>query len=432
MRCLLPWLQITILPVLVPTDAAKDYDGLMMLQDARSHIDDLPPWLPDAALALGLVMLACLQIWLFDRFPPPMGALGPVGRPPGRPGVMPYLLTCGVFGPLALRRVWPWASLLASGAFAILYGLHPSPASFTTLGPMVGMYSVAAYARRRYSGLVALVVTGLVLAVPVIAFTSTRGAAQAVGTFALLAAAMLFGDTTRNHREYTVEVERRAAQAERAAKEEARRRADEERMRIAREVHDIVAHSLSIIAVQAGAAVTLMESDTGEARQSIQHIRDVSKEALSELRSMLDVLRTGEGGLPLAPTAELTQLDALIAPLRRAGLDVDLVIKGDLSRIPAFASVSAYRVVQEALTNVVRHSHARRVLVAIGLENDRLSLEISDEGPHSTLEDIPSGHGLRGMRERVETLGGSFSAATNAAGQGFSVQATIPLTRGAS
>ncbi len=344
------------------------------------RLDSLPPWVVDTTIAVGLAVLACSQLWLFDRFQPPFRI--PPTSPPGiggAGGALPYLLVAAVFLPLSLRRVWPWVALVASGVFALLYGMHPFPPTFTTLAPMIGMYSVASYARRRHAGVVALVVGGLVVGVPTIAFSSTRLIAQVVGTFALLAAAMLFGDSTRSRREYIAEVERRAAEAERALEEEARRRVEEERTRIARDVHDVVAHSLSIVAIQAAAADALIESDPQQARHSIGHVRATAKQALSELRSTLDMLRTGEEDPPLAPTADLGEIESLVGPVREAGIEVDLRIQGDLRAVPVFASVSAYRIVQEALTNVVRHAHASSVQVSLAIGPGWLDIEVVAE-----------------------------------------------------
>lgn len=399
----------------------------MNLRRANMHLDSIPPWVVDTTIAVGLAALACVQLWLFDRFQPPF-RIPPTSQPGSAAGsALPYLLVVAVFLPLSLRRVWPWVALVVSGAFALFYVMHPFPPTFTTLAPMIGMYSVASYARRRHAGIVALVVGGLVVGVPTIAFSSTRLIAQVVGTFALLAAAMLFGDSTRNRREYIAEVERRAAEAERAMEEEARRRVEEERTRIAREVHDVIAHSLSIVAIQAGAAETLIDSDPQEARRSIGHVRATAKQSLSELRSTLDMLRTGDGDPPLTPTADLSEISALVDPVREAGIEVDLRIEGNPQAVPVFASVSAYRIVQEALTNVVRHAHATSVQVFLGIGSDRLDIEVVDDG-RGTTGTITPGHGLGGMRERVEALGGTFSAQPDE-GRGFRVHAGIPLTR---
>ena len=264
------------------------------------------------------------------------------------------------------------------------------------------------------------------------AFSSDRWMAQAVGTFALIAAAMLLGEAARNRRAYIAEVEQRAFDAERTREEEARRRVDEERIRIAREVHDIVAHSLSIVTVQASAAATLLDTDPERARESIDHIRATSKQALGELRSVLDVLRTGEGDAPLAPAADITEVERLLRPMRDTGLAVDLNVHGDLTSVPAFVSVSAYRIVQEALTNTVRHAQATCVRVALSVVAGRLEIEVLDDGSRANdLPAEPAGHGLRGMRERIEALGGTVVAGPATSG-GFRVYATIPLSRSAS
>ena len=223
----------------------------------------------------------------------------------------------------------PWLALVLSGIAAAVYQVLPFPPAFTVLGPMIALYSLAAYAKRRTTALMALLVAGIFVSVPVFAFSfGVRWVAEVVGSFMLLAAAALLGDTTRSRREYVAEVEARAEEAERTREEEALRRVDEERMRIAREVHDVVAHSLSIVTVQAAAAEAVLDTDPAQARESMGHIRETSREALGELRSMLDVLRTGEAESPLAPAADLTQLERLVAGVREAGLAVDLTIGG--------------------------------------------------------------------------------------------------------
>ena len=178
----------------------------------------------------------------------------------------------------------------------------------------------------------------------------------------------------RSRREYIEAVEQRAIEAERTRDEEAHRRVDEERIRIAREVHDIIAHSLSIVNVQASAGMALIDAgEPARARESIGHVRDTSKQALAELRSMLDVLRTGEGDAPLGPIADISQFEKLVQPVRDAGIAVDLTIGFDPALVPAYASVSAYRIVQEALTNTVRHSGAGHVQVRLEVRDQSLA-----------------------------------------------------------
>jgi len=416
------------------------YDESMTWRDIKERIARLDPLVVDTMVAVGLTLLVCLMVYVVSatRSPglpqvPNWRAMHPAGRQASA-GIGVYALIALTFMPLAVRRKIPWLALVVSGTAALVYALRPGiPPAPTILAPMIALYTLASGARQRRVGLLALVVIGVMVAVPVFAFSSSvRWVAEAVGSFVMLAAAALLGEAERNRREYIAEVERRAAEAERTREEEALRRVDEERIRIAREVHDIVAHSLSIVTVQAGAAATLLETDPASARDSVENIRATSKNALAELRSMLDVLRTGEGEAPLAPTADVTRVDALAEPLRDAGIAVDVTLEGDVTTLPAYASVSAYRIVQEALTNVLRHAEAHSVRVSVTARPDLLTLSIADDGAGagSDAAEPRAGHGLRGMRERVEALGGSLSAEPGEAG-GFTVTASIPLTRSA-
>lgn len=407
----------------------------MTTRSLRERVARFDPLWVDIALAVGLAALVCLQIYGFThlRQPPPGFEQANAFKPDRAfdPGFWGYLLAATAFLPLAFRRTVPWLSLTLSSAAAFSYQLLPMPAAFVTLGPMIALYSLAAFSKRRSTTVLGLLVAGLILAVPVNAFTgNVRWVAEALMAFILLAAAAILGEAERNRRSYIAEVERRAFEAERTREEEALRRVDEERIRIAREVHDIVAHSLSIVTVQSSAAATLVKTDPERAGESIEHIRATAKGALAELRSMLDVLRTGEGEAPLAPAADLTRVHALVEPLREAGLEVELAVGGDLASVPAYASVSAYRIVQEALTNVVRHADAKHATVTLDVQPDTLSLRVEDDGTRSP-DTLTGGHGIEGMRERVEALGGSFAIGARPQG-GLAVVATIPLKRSAS
>lgn len=401
----------------------------------RTRIASFDPQWVDIAIALLLAVLVCLQIYGFTHLRQPPPGMENVIRfqreaPQMTPNFFVYALAASAFLPLAFRRSVPWLALSLSAMAAIAYELLPMPPAFVTLGPMIALYTLAANSSRRRTGLIALLVAGIVLAVPVSAFSGDiRWVADSVSTFVMLAAAALLGEAERNRRRYIAEVEQRAIDAERTREEEALRRVDEERIRIAREVHDIVAHSLSIVTVQAGAASTLIKTDPDRASESIEHVRTTAKQALAELRSMLDVLRTGEGDAPLAPAADLTRIEALVAPVREAGLAVELSVAGDLAAVPAYASVSAYRIVQEALTNVVRHAHATRARVGIEVLPEVLRLRIDDNGS-ADAGDLSGGHGIEGMRERVEALGGAFGIGPTGDG-GLAVSASIPLKRSA-
>ncbi len=408
----------------------------MTTRSLRERTAALDPHWVDIVTAVVLAALVCLQIYAITslRQPPP-GMENVIRiRPEARemsPDFFAYALAAAAFLPLAFRRSVPWLALSLSAAAALTYQLLPMPPAFVTLGPMIALYTLAAHSARRRTGLIGLLVAGIVFAVPVSAVSGDiRWVADSVSTFVMLAAAALLGEAERNRRSYIAEVEQRAIDAERTREEEALRRVDEERIRIAREVHDIVAHSLSIVTVQAGAASALLETDPARAGESLEHVRSTAKQALAELRSMLDVLRTGEGDAPLAPAADLTRVEALTEPLREAGLEVEFRSVGDLASVPAFASVSAYRIIQEALTNVVRHAKATRVEVVVDARADALHLRVRDNGAYRA--PIPAGgHGIEGMRERVEALAGSFALLPTEGG-GLSVEASIPLKRSAS
>ncbi len=411
----------------------------MNIQSIRRRIAEADPLWVDTAIAIGLTLMVWGILYLITHMRPADFPRIPnleehlVNRPRTDNVLLGYVLVAGTFLPLALRRKSPWVALALSGAFAVAYTVTPQAPAPVNLGPMFALYTLAAYSKRRRVGLLALLVIGIIAAVPIFAFSSSvRWVSDVVGAFVLLAAAALLGEAERNRREYIAEVERRAAEAELTRETEALRRVDEERIRIARDVHDIVAHSLSIVTVQAGAAAALLDAkDTGRARESIENVRATGKQALSELRSVLDVLRTGDSEAPLEPTADITHLDALVRPVKDAGIDVTMEITGSLPAVPAFAAVSAYRIIQEALTNVVRHSGATAVTVGVSVSAEKLTLAVTDNG-HGSDEDVwaSPGHGIQGMRERVEALGGRFSAEPEAGG--FAVVAVIPLTRSAS
>ena len=389
------------------------------------------PLLADVLLAVGLALLTAAQIWGFSNFGPHGAPGGPFRVPMPPPDTaLAYALAIAAFLSLAVRRRLPWLALALSGTFAVTYDVLRLPPAFVTLAPMIALYTLASRAPRRSVGMIAMVGGAVVIAAAALAFTEERWLIDAARTFVLLGTAAFLGENARSRRQYIAEVEQRAYEAERTREEEARRRVDEERLRIAREVHDVVAHSLSIVAVQAAAADALVEGDPERAHESIAHIRTTAKQALSELRSMLGVLRTGEDA-PLAPAADLTRLSALVAQVREAGVEVALNVEGDLAGVPAVASVSAFRIVQEALTNVVRHAHADTAVVHVAVNGSRVVLDILDEGAGATNADLARGHGLRGMHERAEALGGTLTVGPRTDGPGFAVHAELPVLRSA-
>ncbi|MBZ6292798.1 sensor histidine kinase [Streptomyces olivaceus] len=206
----------------------------------------------------------------------------------------------------------------------------------------------------------------------------------------------------------------------------ARRRADEERLRIARELHDVLAHSISVINVQAGVGLALLDTDPEQARTALTTIKAQSKEALGEVRTVLDTLRT-PGDAPRAPAPGLDRLPELVEQAAAAGLTVG--VEGEVPRLSPGTGLAVFRIVQEALTNVVRHSGSRHARVRLGREGGTLRLCVDDDGPATGTDAGGSGNGLAGMRERAAALGGTIEAGPRPDG-GFRVLATLPADVG--
>jgi signal transduction histidine kinase len=218
----------------------------------------------------------------------------------------------------------------------------------------------------------------------------------------------------------------RAEETARAREEEARRRAGEERLRIARELHDVLAHNISLINVQAGVALHLMDEQPDQARTALTAIKSASKDALGELRSVLDVLRqVDEGAAPRSPTAGLDDLDRLVAGATAAGIDVRVVTSGTPRPLPPSVDLAAFRIVQEALTNVTRHAGKATATVSLTYGDSGLTVQVEDDGRGMGGNGSGGGNGIRGMKERVSALGGELEAGPRPGG-GFRVTASLP------
>jgi signal transduction histidine kinase len=268
----------------------------------------------------------------------------------------------------------------------------------------------------RLAGIGAIV--ALTIALPISrSFEFGNGASRIV----FLVAAWLLGDSVGSRRAYVREIEEKAERLERERESEARRAAAEEQARIARELHDVVAHALSVIVVQAGAADDVFEVDPGRAREPIRAIDSAARAALADLRRVLGILQHDAA---YEPQPGLHRLDRLLEQVRATGLQVALEVEGAERALPAAVDLSAYRIVQEALTNTLKHARADRVRVRVRY-GEQLTLEIQDDGRGKVNGDA-GGNGLIGMRERVALLGGSV--ATGAApGGGYRVSAQIPI-----
>jgi signal transduction histidine kinase len=217
----------------------------------------------------------------------------------------------------------------------------------------------------------------------------------------------------------------RYAEMRRVGQERSRRRASDERLRLAQELHDVLAHDVSLINVQASTALHLFDADPGRARDALAAIKEVSHETLQELRATVSALRREDDAAPLRPAAGLADLDELAARSTAAGLAVEVVRTGDVRALPPRVELAAYRIVQEAVTNARRHSGGRAAKVLLGYGDEDLAVTVTDDGRGRPVG-VPDGHGLVGMRERAVALGGELTTGPGPAG-GFRVEARIPL-----
>jgi signal transduction histidine kinase len=321
-------------------------------------------------------------------------------------------------GPLALlgRRRYPVPAAVATMAITLGYLALGYPYGPVVLSPAVALFCAAA-AGNRYP---AWVTAGLGYAGYVL--VSARDGvdlADLVGTAAWLCLVLVVGEVARGRRQWI--------EAARHARAEAsRRRVSDERLEIARELHDVIAHNISLINVQAGVALHLMDEQPAQARSALTTIKQSSKETLQELRATLGVLRRVDEEAPRAPTPGLDQLEALVQRVGTAGVAATVKVDGDGRPLPAAVDLAAYRIVQEALTNVYRHSGASAATVRIGYGDREVTVQVDDDGRGAPLGDDGGGNGIRGMQERATALGGTLTAGPRQQG-GFRVCARLPL-----
>ncbi|MEU5162772.1 sensor histidine kinase [Streptomyces sp. NPDC020875] len=326
---------------------------------------------------------------------------------------------------LLLRTRWPVPALAAVTGLTLLYLGLGYPYGPVLLPLAVAVFSVSA-AGHRYAAWWAAGVfwTGHVLIAHwLYAHLPPTGDGPAPWGQELVVAAWIAAVLAGSELLRVRRAEWARAAAERAAA--ARRRRDEERLLIARELHDVLAHSLSVIHVQAGVGLALIDRDPGQARTALTTIKAASKEALGEVRQVLDSLRA-PGDAPRAPAPGLDRLPELVEQAGSAGLAVDVGTTGTPVALPPGTDLAAFRIVQEALTNVVRHSGSRTAVVRISYGPVGLTLRITDEGPATGSDAGGSGNGLAGMRERAAGLGGTIEAGPRPGG-GFAVRADLPL-----
>lgn len=328
-----------------------------------------------------------------------------------------------VTAPLVVRRRWPIGVL---GSALLGYAIAGNAVNFSALiAGLVAAVSVGLYSRHQNVALAAVAAAALFIAVEFgHGASSTLPVPGAVLPFALLGTAYLAGREIGS-RQKELQEQREAASRQAAEHELALKAAAEaERRHIARELHDVVAHSVSVMVVQAGAARKVLAEKPEAAEQSLLNVETVGHEAMAELRRLLGALGENGSEAPLQPQPTIDELDGLVARVRESGLPVEATIEGEPRPLPAGVDVAVYRIVQEALTNALKYANGARTTVLVRYGPDAVDLEVADEGTVST----PAsgiGRGLLGMRERVALFGGTIDAGKRPEG-GYAVRAHLP------
>ena len=381
----------------------------------------LPVQAQDAVLAVSVALFQLLGTYraTFNQ---------PGARPLGDPDGLGYLLLTAGGLILLLRRRWPVAVFLTTTAIGLVYYAAGYPDGPTTIGLFVATYTLTAQGDGRRSlrlaaAAIAVLTVGWLLAADLESFNPAGWVLFRIGT-AVMAATL--GESVRGRRVLAAEAVERAERAEQTKEEEARRRVDAERLRIAREVHDTVAHAIAVINVQAGVTAHVLDKRPAQARETLLTIEQTSARALGELRATLGMLRDAEDRR--APTPGLGQVEELVGMAREAGLDVKLEVASPPRELPSPVDQAAYRILQESITNVIRHAGPARVTVSLTYGPDELELQVADDGrgPRDAGQGTEGGQGIVGMRERAALLGGELTAGPRPGG-GFQVLARLPL-----
>jgi signal transduction histidine kinase len=390
------------------------------------------PFGADAIFA-GVIGAVSLAVWVAATTTTLQTSIGPYHSI----NVLGVVLILAQVAPLAWRRQAPQLSLLVIiVATVTFYAANFLPVT-GGIPALIATYSVAAHVERRRSvRALGLVVVAVLACLGLAALHHPWSPAQLVTNGVFVATAWILGDNLRTRRAYTATLEERAARLEGEQRDSARRAVNMERARIARELHDVVAHSVSVMVVQAGAARRVLHRDADRATEALSSIESTGRQALDELRRLLSMLREYGDGMPaLAPQPTVEDLTALAVQFEEAGLHVELTVEGDARPLPSGADLSIFRIVQEALTNTLKHAGPARAVVRVSYRPHDVLVTVSDDGrglaeqlSRGDGSDVVAlqGHGLVGMRERVALFGGELRAAPRPGG-GFEVKARLPL-----
>ena len=374
----------------------------------------LRPGIVELSLALLLFAAAVLEA-LIDDIPAPVGA-----------EVTAVVLTTL---PLAWRSVLPVTTVAATTgglALAVILGLPVGEALIPGFAPFVALYSVAVQSTAREL-VVAMLIALAAFSTAVAADPDGQLSDLLLSTGAMLAAVAV-GRAVRVMGFETDTLEARAAELERERDESARAAVEAERARIGRELHDVIGHSISVMGVQAGAVRRVLAPELEREREALLAVERTGRDAVTEMRRLLGFLRPDDGAAPTEPLPTLKRLDDLVGELRRAGLDVDLSIEGELDDLSAGRALTAFRIVQEAFTNTLRHAPGAHVQAALRRTPSELCIEVIDDGNgRASVSPDGGGYGLIGMRERVALYGGTLEAGPRP-DRGFAVVVRLPTT----
>jgi signal transduction histidine kinase len=332
------------------------------------------------------------------------------------PDAVAWVLVLLATVPYYARRRAPLTVFVVTSTAVTILMLLDYDSGALPLALLVGAYTVGV-SRPAPTVVLAGAVIGLLLVVLFANDVADFDAGELVTSVAVFGAALLLGWTLQTRGRHIEALERSHAEA-------ALRAAADERLRIAQELHDVVAHTLGVIAVQAGVGAHVIDSDPDEAQRALENISRMSRSSLAEIRRTLGVIRSGAGAPSYTPAPGLGELPRLARQVTDAGLSVELDVDGNLELVPPGVSLAAYRIVQEALTNTLRHADARNVTVRLDSSAGLLQVDVTDDGrgPNGSSS---GGHGLVGMRERVAVYGGSIEAGAGPEG-GFRVTARLP------
>jgi signal transduction histidine kinase len=398
----------------------------MDLKALRERLRRTPAPVVDALLAVAVAAVTAAAVRV---------AVEPHSTPPD---AFAYLLAVSFGAVLLLRRRWPLGVFLASNVVLFAYYSLGYPGMTPAIPLGVALYTAAAAGYLRWC--LASTAFYMTAGAFVLGVRKDIPALEVLTNFlpqaSLMVALALLGDAVRSRRGWQAEVRERLARVEADREAEARRRVERERLRIARELHDVLAHTISVVAVQAGVATDVLEESPGQARAALAAIRSASREAMAELKATVGVLRDGDrdgDGAPRPPSPGLGQLSGLLELAREGGLRVESAVAGEPRPLPALVDLTAYRIVQESLTNVGRHAGAATATVTIRYEPGAVVVQVDDDGPGPAPEPVDgeSGYGLVGMAERSAALGGRLEAGPRPGG-GFRVRAWLPAAGRAS